>query len=64
MAIRGATIEAALAAERKSAPSRGAKFLVFHVFLVVICSVVVAPDRANAGASESFMMFDFDIVFP
>ena len=49
-------MEAALAAERKSAPSRDVKFLVFHVFLVVICSGVVVPARARAGASESFMI--------
>lgn len=57
IAMRGATIEAALAAERKSAPSRDVKFLVFHVFLLaVICSGVVVPARARAGASESFMI--------
>lgn len=56
MAMMGATIEAALAAERKSVPSRDIKFLVFHVFLVVICSGVVVPARTSAGASESFMM--------
>lgn len=57
IAMRGATIEAALAADRKSAPSRDVKFLVFHVFLLaVICSGVVVPARASAGASESFMI--------
>lgn len=55
--MRGATIEAALAADRKSAPSRDVRFLVFHVFLLaVICSGVVVPARARAGASESFMI--------
>lgn len=56
MAMMGATMEAALAADRKSVPSRDIKFLVFHVFLVVICSGVVVPARTSAGASESFMM--------
>lgn len=57
MAMSGATIDAALAAERKSAPSREVRFLVFQVFLVVICSGVVVPAKASAGVvSEPFMM--------
>jgi hypothetical protein len=63
MAMMGATMEAALAADRKSVPSRDVKFLVFHVFLVVICSGVVVPARTNAGASESFMMIQDLISF-
>jgi hypothetical protein len=58
MAMSGATIDAALAAEMKSAPSLEVRFFVFQVFLLVVtCSGVVVPAKASAGvASEPFMM--------